>query len=146
MHQCILCIGSNYRAETYMGMAEMLLNQRFPSIRWGKTVKTLPEGTTCPTPYLNRAARLDTNWDADTLRHYFKSIEKACGRTSLSKQTGIIPLDIDLLMIDNTVLKSEDMQKHPKTCKSIMSVRRWKGWKKNRTGKHRAKYHCFYGG
>ena len=113
MHQCILCIGSNYRAaETYMGMAEMLLNQRFPSIRWGKTVKTLPEGTTCPTPYLNRAARLDTNWDADTLRHYFKSIEKACGRTSLSKQTGIIPLDIDLLMIDNTVLKFEDMQKH----------------------------------
>ena len=85
MHQCILCIGSNYRAETYMGMAEMLLNQRFPSIRWGKTVKTLPEGTTCPTSYLNRAARLDTNWDADTLRHYFKSIEKACGRTSLSK-------------------------------------------------------------
>ena len=94
MHQCILCIGSNYRAETYMGMAEMLLNQRFPSIRWGKTVKTLPEGTTCPTPYLNRAARLDTNWDADTLRYYFKSIEKACGRTSLSKQTGIIPLQI----------------------------------------------------
>ena len=112
MHQCILCIGSNYRAETYMGMAEMLLNQRFPSIRWGKTVKTLPEGTTSPTPYLNRAARLDTNWDADTLRHYFKNIEKACGRTSLSKQTGIIPLDIDLLMIDNTVLKPEDMQKH----------------------------------
>ena len=65
-------------------MAEMLLNQRFPSIRWGKTVKTLPEGTTCPTSYLNRAARLDTNWDADTLRHYFKSIEKACGRTSLT--------------------------------------------------------------
>ena len=93
-------------------MAEMLLNQRFPSIRWGKTVKTLPEGTTCPTSYLNRAARLDTNWDADTLRHYFKSIEKACGRTSLSKQIGIIPLDIDLLMIDNTVLKPEDMQKH----------------------------------
>ena len=62
MHQCILCIGSNYRAETYMGMAE--------------------------------------------------SIEKTCGRTSLSKQTGIIPLDIDLLMIDNTVLKPEDMQKH----------------------------------
>ena len=81
MHRCILCIGSNYRAETYMGMAEMLLNQRFPSIRWGKLIKTLPE-------------------------------ETSCGRTSLSKQTGIIPLDIDLLMIDNTVLKPEDMQKH----------------------------------
>ena len=96
MHRCILCIGSNYRAETYMGMAEMLLNQRFPSIRWGKLIKTLPEETS----------------DADTLRYYFKSIEKACGRTSLSKQTGIIPLDIDLLIIDNTVLKPEDMQKH----------------------------------
>ena len=112
MHRCILCIGSNYRAETYMGMAEMLLNQRFPSIRWGKLIKTLPEETSCPAPYLNRAALLNTIWDADTLRYYFKSIEKACGRTSLSKQTGIIPLDIDLLMIDNTVLKPEDMQKH----------------------------------
>ena len=93
-------------------MAEMLLNQRFPSIRWGKLIKTLPEETSCPAPYLNRAALLNTIWDADTLRYYFKSIEKACGRTSLSKQTGIIPLDIDLLMIDNTVLKPEDMQKH----------------------------------
>ena len=110
MHQCILCIGSNYRA--VMEMAEMLLNQRFPSIRWGKLIKTLPEETSCPAPYLNRAALLNTIWDADTLRYYFKSIEKACGRTSLSKQTGIIPLDIDLLIIDNTVLKPEDMQKH----------------------------------
>ena len=111
MHRCILCIGSNYRAETFMELTEMLLNRRFPSIRWGKMIKTLPEGTTCPDPYFNRAASFDTAWDADALRNYFKSIEKACGRTLLNKQMGIIPLDIDLLMMDNTVLKPEDMQK-----------------------------------
>ena len=76
MHRCILCIGSNYRAETYMGMAEMLLNQRFPSIRWGKLIKTLPEETSCPAPYLNRAALLNTIWDADTpedmQKHYVR--------------------------------------------------------------------------
>ena len=112
MHHCILCIGSNYHAETYMKIAEQLLSQRFPYIRWGKMIETLPENTTHPAPYLNRAAQIDTNWDAQTLREYFKGIEKACGRTSTSKQTGIIPIDIDLLMIDDIVLKPEDMKKH----------------------------------
>lgn len=94
-----------------MKQAEMLLNQRFPSIRWGKIIKTLPEGTSFPAPYLNRAASFDTIWNADALRNYFKEIEKSCGRTSLSKQTGIIPLDIDLLIMDDIVLKPEDMRK-----------------------------------
>lgn len=111
IHRCILCIGSNYHAETYMGMAEKLLGQRFPYIRWGKIVKTLPEGGIRSAAYLNRAVLLDTTWDAGTLRNFFKEIEKACGRTSTSKQTGIVPLDIDLLMIDNTVCKPSDMQK-----------------------------------
>ena len=111
MHRCILCIGSNYHAETYMKMAEQLLSQRFPYIRWGKMIKTIPENTRHPAPYLNRAAQVETNWDAKTLREYFKCIEKAYGRTSTSKQTGIIPIDIDLLMIDGIVLKPEDMKK-----------------------------------
>ena len=111
MHRCVLCIGSNYHAEACMGMAEKLLGQRFPYIRWGKIVRTLPEGGIRSATYLNRAALLDTTWDAGTLRSFFKEIEKACGRTSTSKQTGIVPLDIDLLMIDNTVCKPSDMQK-----------------------------------
>lgn len=112
MHRCILCIGSNYRAETYMKMAEQLLSQRFPYIRWGKMIKTLPENTTHPALYLNRAAQVDTNWDVKTLREFLKDIEKACGRTSTSKLTGIIPIDIDLLIIDGITLKPEDMKKH----------------------------------
>ena len=69
MHRCILCIGSNYRAETYMGMAEMLLNQRFPSIRWGKLIKTLPEETSCPAPYKHRKS-LRTHFPKQTDRHH----------------------------------------------------------------------------
>ncbi len=111
MHRCVLCIGSNYHAETYMGMAEKLIRQRFPYTQWGKIVRTLPEGNIRSDAYLNRAVLLDTTWDAGTLQSFFKEIEKTCGRTSTSKQTGVVPLDIDLLMIDNTVYKPSDMQK-----------------------------------
>ena len=78
MHRCILCIGSNYRAETYMGMAEMLLNQRFPSIRWGKLIKTLPVSQPC------RLAQYDMG-----CRHFavlFQKHRKSL-RTHFPKQT-----------------------------------------------------------
>ncbi len=111
MHQCVLCIGSNYHAEMHMNIAEKVLRHYFPCIRWGKTIQTAPEGSIHHAPYLNRAALFETTWDPDTLRSFFKDIEKTCGRTPASKQTGIIPLDIDLLMIDGVVCKPADMQK-----------------------------------
>ena len=104
MHQCVLCIGSNYHAEMHMNIAEKVLRHYFPCIRWGKTIQTAPEGSIHHAPYLNRAALFETTWDPDSLRSFFKNIEKACGRTPASKQTGIIPLDIDLLMIDGVVV------------------------------------------
>lgn len=112
MHQCVLCIGSNYHAEMHMNIAEKVLRHYFPCIRWGKTIQTAPEGSIHHAPYLNRAALFETTWDPDSLRSFFKNIEKACGRTPASKQTGIIPLDIDLLMIDGVVCKPADMQKN----------------------------------
>ena len=43
------------------------------------------------------------------LSSLLKETEKACGRTPESKSTGLIPIDIDLLQYDGTILKPEDM-------------------------------------
>lgn len=111
MHRCVICLGSNHHAKICLAKAEKMLGECFPSITWGKIVETAPEGTFGTTPYLNRAALIGTTWDIDRLTKCFKEMERACGRTKESRRTGIIPLDIDLLVSDGQAVKPADLQK-----------------------------------
>lgn len=110
--RCIICLGSNEKCEYHLNMAEKILNRTFPGICWGGVVKTAPEGTDIPEAYLNRAAIINTGMTPEELKVLFKKIEEQCGRTPESKQTGIIPLDIDLLVYDHEIIKPSDMKKN----------------------------------
>lgn len=110
---CLICLGSNSNPETNILKAIDCLTSTFPGIRWGKTVITHAEGQFSDTSvpdYHNIAATFSTSMDADGLKTLFRKIEKACGRTPLSKSSGIVPLDIDLLEYDGMILKPSDMK------------------------------------
>ena len=62
-------------------------------------------------PFSNQVARLTTPLSAEEVRTILKSIEKENGRLPEDKAKGIVKLDIDLLMYDDTVLKPKDMEK-----------------------------------
>ena len=111
MDKCIICIGSNDEPRQHIAEAEKALSLRLADIVWGETVSTLPEDTHHPALYLNRAATFTTSLAADELKAWFKAIEVQAGRTPKSKATGIIPLDIDLLVYGQSVLKPSDMEK-----------------------------------
>lgn len=112
MKTCIICIGSNHNPASNIKKAVETLSSLFPDITWGDTVATVAEGVPVSVPdYHNRAAVFSTSMDVSSLKHRFKEIEKACGRGSDSKSTGIVPLDIDLLQYDGDILKPLDMQK-----------------------------------
>ncbi|WP_235337195.1 2-amino-4-hydroxy-6-hydroxymethyldihydropteridine diphosphokinase [Bacteroides caecigallinarum] len=107
---CIICLGSNYCPEHNISLAVRLLTSSFPHIRWGKTIVTPATGVSRPVPdYHNLAAIFTTTMSLPALRSLLKETEKACGRTPESKSTGLIPIDIDLLQYDGTILKPEDM-------------------------------------
>lgn len=111
MKTCVICIGSNHNPSVNITKAVETLSGMFPGILWGETVVTPAEGLSFPVPdYHNRAAVFSTDIDIAGLRQRFKEIEKACGRGSDSKSTGIVPLDIDLLKYDGQILKPQDMQ------------------------------------
>ena len=111
MKTCIICIGSNHNPVSNIKKAVETLSYLFPDIIWGDTVVTAAEGVSASVPdYHNRAAVFSTSMDVSGLKHRFKEIEKACGRGSDSKSTGIVPLDIDLLQYDGEILKPRDMQ------------------------------------
>lgn len=111
--KCLICLGSNLNPETNIHVAVRCLTVLFPDIVWGHPVYTPAEGVMSPFPlpdYTNLAATFTTTLSPDEIKHHFRQIEDSCGRTPVSRKTGLIPLDIDLLIHGEAVLKPSDLK------------------------------------
>ena len=102
----ILCLGSNTDCEANLKSAASLLRAYFGSIRFSEAIYTEPIGL-----FLNQVAVAGTNASLEEVRRAVKAMEKRLGRMSDSKQKGKIPIDIDLLLWNGTILKPADWEK-----------------------------------
>lgn len=59
-------------------------------------------------PYLNSVIQISTDKDIQELTALFKNYEIICGRTSRSKAEGIIPLDIDIIIWNDTIVRPKE--------------------------------------
>lgn len=107
----LICIGSNYCKERNLLLAREQLTAIFPSIKYGDELETTPENMTNPALFLNQVARFSSSLPMDEVSPTLKELEKLAGRTPESKQKQEIPLDIDILMYNDTVIRPEDMKK-----------------------------------
>lgn len=110
-HKCLLCLGSNVDGIRHLKTAEQAMDRLFGTIRWGTIVETESWGICVSDTFFNRAACLYTQLSSEELIARFKQIERENGRTLESKDQGVVPLDIDLLMYDDFILKPEDLKK-----------------------------------
>jgi 2-amino-4-hydroxy-6-hydroxymethyldihydropteridine diphosphokinase len=70
--------------------------------------ETEPVGEVLEQPdFLNAAARVRTGLDPEVLLDLCKEIERERGRTAGAPRHGPRPLDVDLLLLDGLVLRSE---------------------------------------
>lgn len=58
--------------------------------------------------YLNAVAVVRTDVDLDSLSALLKHIETLSGRTPQSKMSGVVPLDLDTVIADGTVVRPGD--------------------------------------
>lgn len=111
MHRLIISLGSNQDAEAKLAEARSFLYKRFLVIYFSETIHTEPVGMPGATPFLNQVALTFTAASPEEVREDFKKIENWLGRTPESKQQGQIPIDLDLLLWDDTVLKPDDWER-----------------------------------
>lgn len=111
-HQCLICLGSNCDAAVHLADALESISGRLRVVWCGNPVRT-PDVCRRPavSDFLNQALLVECQEDVVSLNALLKSIERENGRTPDSKRSGIVPLDIDLLTCDGTVLKPEEMVK-----------------------------------
>lgn len=107
----ILCLGSNTDCEANLKSAASLLRAYFGSIRFSEAIYTEPIGLSDSGLFLNQVAVAGTNASLEEVRRAVKAMEKRLGRMSDSKQKGKIPIDIDLLLWNGTILKPADWEK-----------------------------------
>lgn len=72
--------------------------------------ETAAEGSVATLPYANALMLIETSAEYEALRATFKQWERNAGRTPESKAQGLIPLDIDIVVWDEQVIKERDME------------------------------------
>ena len=109
--EAIISIGSNVpdKKERVAKACEELRN-RFYSFQISSIYTTPAVGRCAGQPdYCNAVARFSTADDYETLRLFFKEMESDYGRVRRSDTVALIPLDIDIVVWDGTVLRQRDM-------------------------------------
>lgn len=103
-----LALSSNMMPEICLSQASYLLSIHFKGlIEWSPIYRSAAYGG-YEGYFDNQAAILYTDLPAASLKTIFKAIERACGRTPESKIVGRIPLDIDLVRVEDEILKPRD--------------------------------------
>lgn len=106
--ECYLCIGCNVEprsrriddAVAAIGYVVRVTDQA-PDI-------STPDITGIGAPYLNRVIRCLTTLSLDELRKRLNDLEAAAGRVPASKSTGIMPIDIDIIIYGDRTVSAED--------------------------------------
>lgn len=108
MRKLVVSIGSNSPDRQYqMDFAIRYLKSILKNVLVSSIYET-PAINGKDAPYFNAVAFAETDLGMEETTALMKQWERLCGRTSESKQLGIIPIDIDIVVWDNKIIKERD--------------------------------------
>lgn len=110
-HTAVISLGSNLPcgAAIVADAAERL--QSVATIDCRSGIFSCPDDTGKGPDYSNEVMQLSTDLGEEGLRQFARGLEAAAGRTPESKRLGIMPLDVDLVIWDGTVLCPYDFSR-----------------------------------
>ena len=113
MCRFIISLGSNlcpYEAESNLTKAEIFLSELFAAdIIFSSHYPTPGVGSGKGKTYLNAVAVGHTSLTAEAIRTSLKDFELRTGRIPEVMALGIVPIDLDLLMLGDNVFKPKDL-------------------------------------
>lgn len=103
----IIGIGSNYEAEKNIAQTIKKLQLILKGIKCSRFIQTDPINLSSKNPFTNGLAFFFSELETKEIKRIFKNIEKEMGRTAERNKNGIIPIDIDIIVCNDTVLNSD---------------------------------------
>jgi 2-amino-4-hydroxy-6-hydroxymethyldihydropteridine diphosphokinase len=110
MNNTVLCIGSNTHNRGTI-ISDVVA-------RFGKIMHNMQQSSVyeCAShsgigsPYYNTVVKCDTTLTYEQLRSLTKELEREMGRTPQSKETGVMPLDIDIVLWNDKIMHPHDYE------------------------------------
>lgn len=122
MNSVLIMLGSNLYPEKNLELAKRKLALLFQIETSSQLLVTEPVGVHYRSPFTNIAFRVVSSFSQSETRLLLKQIEVEMGRTDASKQTGLIPIDIDLIFW-NQELVHRDYERFPFVRNCIDQIR-----------------------
>lgn len=113
-HRYILCMGSNTNAEKnlLLGRSRLEILEDVGDVIYAPEEWTEAVGYKInPAPFLNQVVKVTSSRPMEWVKSQLKTAEHDAGRTSEEKASEIIRLDIDILSVDERVLKPKDWER-----------------------------------
>ncbi len=108
-HTAILCLGSNLSTPSLLWEVEKRLASIVSIKTYGKLVTSPDVSNRSNSIYYNKVLRIETTYELDELKNVCRQLEIQSGKSKESKEQGIIPIDIDILMYDKHIIKPKDI-------------------------------------
>jgi 2-amino-4-hydroxy-6-hydroxymethyldihydropteridine diphosphokinase len=108
MNNVVICIGSNTAnreeiiADAIKRLTELICNVRQSSVYECESHSGIGA------PYINTVISGSTMLSYEQLYSFTKQLEVEMGRTPRSKETGVMPLDIDIVLCNDKIIHPRD--------------------------------------
>lgn len=103
-NECIIAISSNQEPLRQIEAVRNVLQHTFPEAVFSDFVSTKAIGDHYKTPFYNGAAHIMTSLSLEALTTLLKQMEKQAGRTPEMKAAGIVPIDLDIIVYNNSIV------------------------------------------
>lgn len=111
MNRMLISLASNSdERQTILAETIRILGERHPGARFSSCYPTAPVGKHTEREYYNGVALLETELPFDRQNAVFKQLERDYGRTPEARETGIVPLDIDIVVWNESVVRPTDLR------------------------------------
>ena len=107
MTTVIIMLGSNSQAEKNIPLSIEKLTSSFEIIAQSSLIITTAFGTHYVSDFQNRALKILSDKTEEETKAFFKKIEREMGRTPESKKEGLIPIDIDMIFWNETLVHND---------------------------------------
>lgn len=108
MKTYLVSLGSNENRYENMSECKQQLCTYFQYIVYSDMLETEPVGRDFTKMFYNQLAIMHSDQDLSAIKQKLKDIEKRLGRKPTDKPKGIVIMDVDVLAVNDRIIKPED--------------------------------------
>lgn len=111
MNTFLLSIGSNENKTVNIDRCRQIISLLYPYTIFSESIESEPVGNGYEHDFVNQLALIESDDDEQSVADLLKEIEHEMGRLPQDKLAGIVVIDIDLLAVNNKIIKPEDFDR-----------------------------------